>query len=208
MAAAVLLKGMTAYYLLHETYPVKAGETVLVHAAAGGVGTLLSQWASKIGATVIGTAGSEAKCALAKANGCKHVVNYAKDDFAKICLELTGGKGVDVIYDSVGKDAFEGNMTAIKTRGYFINFGLASGHIPPLDAMRVNAKSMYFNKSSLVHYYTDRAAGERMSGKVFDAIKSGTIKPSVEHTYKLADIVQALTDVTGRKTTGSVVLVP
>ena len=99
-------------------------------------------------------------------------------------------------------------MTAIKRRGYFVNFGLASGHIPPLDAMRVNAKSMYFNKSSLVHYYTDRASGERMSGRVFDAIKAGVLKPGVDHVYKLGDIVQALTEVTGRKTTGSVVLVP
>lgn len=208
VAAASLLKGMTAYYLLHETYPVKAGQTILVHAAAGGVGTLLCQWARHIGATVIGTVGSDAKVALAKANGCKHVVNYAKDDFAKVCLDVTDGKGVDVIYDFVGQDAFEGNMSAIRIRGYFVNFGLASGHIPPLDAMRVNAKSMYFNKSSLVHYYTDRASGERMSGRVFDAIKAGVLKPGVDHVYKLGDIVQALTDVTGRKTTGSVVLVP
>jgi NADPH2:quinone reductase len=208
VAAAVLLKGMTACYLLHETYAVKAGETVLIHAAAGGVGTLLCQWASHIGARVVGTVGSDAKVPLAKANGCAHVVNYAKDDFAKVCLELTAGKGVDAIYDSVGKDAFEGNMTAIKTRGYFINFGLASGHIPPIDAMRVNAKSMYFNKSSLVHYYTDRASGERLSGRVFEMIGRGVLRPGVDHVYPLADIVRALSDVNARKTTGSVVLVP
>ncbi len=208
LAAASVLKGMTAYYLLHETYPLKKGETVLIHAAAGGVGTLLCQWANHIGATVIGTVGSDAKMALAKANGCHHIINYAKDDFAKSCLEITGGKGVDVIYDSVGKDTFEGNMTAIRTRGMFVNFGLASGHIPPIDAMRVNAKSMYFNKSSLVHYYTDRASGERMCAAVFDLIGKGVLKPGVDHTYPLANIVQALKDVEGRKTTGSVVIVP
>lgn len=208
VAAAGLLKGMTADYLLHETYPLKRGETTLIHAAAGGVGTLLCQWARHIGATVIGTVGSDAKVAQARANGCHHVVVYTKDDFAKTCLEVTGGKGVDVIYDSVGKDTFEGNMTAIKTRGYFINYGLASGPIPPLDVMRINAKSMYFNKSSLVHYLVDRASGERMAGRVFDLIRQGVLKPGVEHVYKLDDVVKALSDVVSRKTTGSVVLVP
>ncbi len=208
LAAAAILKGMTADYLLHQTYPLKAGETALIHAAAGGVGTLLCQWARHIGATVIGTVGSDAKVALAKANGCHHVVNYSKDDFAKTCMEVTGGKGVKVIYDSVGKDTFEGNMTAIATRGFFVNYGLASGPIPPLDVMRINAKSMYFNKSSLIHYLVDRASGEHMSGRVFDLIKKGVLKPGVDHVYKLDDVVKALTDVTNRKTTGSVVLVP
>ncbi len=207
-AAAVLLKGMTADYLLHQTYPLKAGQTTLIHAAAGGVGTLLAQWAKHIGATVIGTVGSDAKMALAKANGCDHVINYAKEDFAKRCMEITGGKGIEVIYDSVGKDTFEGNMAACAVRGYFINYGAASGIPGPVDAMRINAKSMYFNKSSLVHYLTSRAEGERLSGRVFDMLKKGVLRLGVAHTYPLADVVRALTDVTGRKTTGSVVLIP
>jgi len=207
-AVAAFLKGMTAEYLLHQTYQLKAGQTVLIHAAAGGVGTLLCQWAKHIGATVIGTVGSDAKMALAAANGCDHVINYSKEDFAARCKEITGGKGVEVIYDSVGKDTFEGNMEAVATRGYFINYGAASGLLPPIDAMRINAKSMFFNKSSMVHYLPDRAAGERMSSHVFDMIAKGVLRPGVEHTYRLADVVQALKDVEARKTTGSVVLVP
>ena len=208
IAAAVLLKGMTAEYLLHATYPLKAGQTVLIHAAAGGVGTMLAQWAKHIGAIVIGTVGSDAKRAVATANGCNHVINYTTEDFAARTKEITGGKGVEVIYDGVGKDTFEGNMEACAIRGYFINYGHATGVPGPIDAMRINAKSMYFNKSNMFNYVTTREIGLQMSARVFDMVAKGVLRPSVDHVYKLADVAKALSDVANRKTTGSIVLVP
>jgi len=206
-AAAVFLKGLTAEYLLHATYPLQSGQTVLVHAAAGGVGSLLAQWARHIGAVVIGTVGSDDKVPAARANGCHHVINYAKEDFAARCKEITG-KGVDVIYDGVGKSTFEGNMEACAVRGRFINYGHASGVPGPIDAMRINAKSMWFNTSNMFNYLTSRADGERMSAHVFEAVAKGILKPRIERVYALTYVAKALSDVTDRKTTGSVIVVP
>lgn len=206
--AAVLLKGMTAQYLLHATYPMRAGQTVLVHAAAGGVGSMLSQWASHMCATVIGTVGSPGKIAAAKGNGCAHVIDYSRENFAHRVMEITSGRGADVIYDGIGKDVFEGNMEACAIRGYFINYGHASGVPGPIDAMRINAKSIYFNKSNMFSYVTSREIGERMAVHVFDMVARGVLKPEINRIYKLADVAEALADVEDRKTTGSVVIVP
>ena len=208
VAAAVLLKGMTAEYLLHATYPVKAGETVLVHAAAGGVGSMLSQWAAHIGAIVIGTVGSPDKVAIAKANGCAHVIDYRREDFGAHVKEITGGRGANVIYDGIGKDVLDGNLEACAIRGFLINYGHASGVPGPIDAMRINAKSMYFNKSNMFSYVTSREIGERMAAHVFRMVAQGVLKPDITRVYKLAGVAQALADVENRKTTGSVVVVP
>ncbi len=208
VAAAVLLKGMTAEYLLHATYPVKAGQTVLVHAAAGGVGSMLSQWAAHIGATVIGTVGSPDKVATAKANGCAHVIDTRNEDFAARVKEITGGRGADVIYDGIGRDVLDGNLDACAIRGYLINYGHASGVPGPIDVMRINAKSMYFNKSNMFSYVTSREIGERMAAHVMEMAAKGVLKPQISRVYALADVARALADVENRRTTGSVVVVP
>lgn len=208
VAAAVLLKGMTAEYLLHATSPVKAGQTVLVHAAAGGVGSMLSQWASAKGATVIGTVGGADKVAVAKANGCTHVIDYRREDFATRVKEITDGRGADVIYDGIGKDVFEGNMEACAVRGFFINYGHASGVPGPIDAMRINAKSMYFNKSNMFSYVTSREIGERMAQHVFEMAGKGVLKPEITRVYPLSEVATALAEVENRRTTGAIVVVP
>lgn len=208
VAAASLLKGMTAQYLLHQTYPVKVGQTVLVHAAAGGVGSMLAQWASHIGASVIGTVGSDDKITVARGNGCAHVINYAKEDFAVRVKEITGGKGAEVIYDGIGKDVLDGNLEACAVRGYLINYGHASGVPGPIDAMRINAKSMFFNKSNMFSYLPNREAGERMASEALLAVAQGVLKPAISRIYKLADVAQALSDMEARKTTGALVVVP
>lgn len=207
-AAAVMLKGMTAEYLLHDTFPLRAGHSVLVHAAAGGVGMMLTQWARHIGATVIGTVGSDAKAALARDAGCDHVINYAREDFAARVKEITSGRGVDVIYDGVGKDTFDGNMEACAVRGYFINYGHASGVPGPIDAMRINAKSMYFNKSNMFSYVTSPAIGASKAARVFEMAGRGVLRPRIEKIYKLADVAQALSAVADRRTSGSLVILP
>lgn len=208
VAAAVLLKGMTAEYLLHATYPVKAGQAVLVHAAAGGVGSMLSQWASHKGATVIGTVGSPDKVAVAKANGCSHVIDYRREDFAARVKQMTGGRGADVIYDGIGRDTCEGNLEACAVRGFFINYGHASGVPGPIDAMRINAKSMYFNKSNMFSYVTSREIGERMAQHVFEMVAKGVLRPEITRVYPLSDVAKALAELENRRTTGAIVVVP
>lgn len=208
IAAATLLKGMAAEYLVNATYPVKAGDVVLSHAAAGGLGGLIAQWSKHKGATVIGTVGANDKMAKARAYGCDHVVNYRTEDFAARVKALTGGKGATVIYDGIGKDVYEGNLDACAVRGYFVNYGHASGLPGPIDVMRINAKSMYFNKSNMFCYATTRDIGQRMADHAFDMVMKGVLRPDITRVYKLADVAQALADMECRKTTGSLVVVP
>ena len=206
VAGSSLLRGMTVQYLLNQTYPVSAGETILVHSAAGGIGSLMTQWGKHLGAKVIGTVSTAEKEEIAKSNGCDLVINYSENDFSDPVMEFTGGEGVRVVYDAVGKDTFEGNMNCLGIRGYFINFGAASGPVPMVDPAKINSKSLYFNKSSLIHYTADRTTAQNMAGEFFALIQSGAIKPVVGQSYPLSEASRAHQDLESRKTTGSVVL--
>lgn len=206
VAGSSLLRGMTVQYLLNQTYPVSAGETILVHSAAGGIGSLMTQWAKHLGANVIGTVSTAAKEEIAKNNGCDLVINYSDNDFSDAVMEFTGGEGVRVVYDAVGKDTFEGNLNCLGIRGYFINFGAASGPVPMVDPVKINSKSLFFNKSSLIHYTADRATAQNMAGEFFALVQSGAIKPVVGQSYPLSEAKRAHQDLESRKTSGSVVL--
>ncbi|GAB5507711.1 MAG: quinone oxidoreductase [Rhizobiaceae bacterium] len=206
-AAAMMLKGMTAEYLLRRTYPVKAGDIVLNHAAAGGVGLILGQWAKHIGATIIGTAGSPEKVALAKAHGYDHVIDYSKENFVEAVAEITGGKKCDVVYDSVGKDTFEGSLDCLKPRGMFVSFGNASGPVPPFAPTLLSQKgSLFVTRPTLFTYIATRPELEASAGALFDVVSSGAVKINVNQRYQLKDAAQAHTDLEGRKTSGATVL--
>ena len=206
-AAAMMLKGMTAEYLLLRTYPVKPGDIVLNHAAAGGVGLILGQWAKHIGATIIGTAGSPEKVALAKAHGYDHVIDYSKDNFVEAVADLTGGKKCDVVYDSVGKDTFEGSLDCLKPRGMFVSFGNASGPVPPFAPTLLSQKgSLYVTRPTLFTYIATRAELEASAGALFDVVTKGAVKINVSQRYQLKDAAQAHTDLEGRRTSGATVL--
>lgn len=208
-AAAMMLQGMTAQYLLRETYRVQPGDTVLIHAAAGGVGLIACQWAKSLGATVIGTVGSAEKADLARAHGCDHPVNYRDEDFVARVREITGGKGVPAVYDSVGKDTFEGSLDCLRPRGVMVLFGQSSGPVPPFDLGKLAAKgSLYITRPTLFVYTADRADLERTAGELFDVVGSGKVKIEVNQTYPLTDATQAHRDLEGRKTTGSTILLP
>jgi len=207
--AAMMLKGMTAEYLLRRTYAVKPGDAVLVHAAAGGVGLILGQWLSSLGVTLIGTAGSDEKVALAKANGYQHVINYRKDDFVAAVKDITSGKKCDVVYDSVGKDTFEGSLDCLKVRGMFVSFGQSSGPIPPISINLLAQKgSLYATRPSLFAYIATRPELEESANALFDVVKAGTVKVAVNQRYALKDAAQAHIDLESRKTTGTTVLIP
>ena len=206
-AAASMLKGMTAEYLIHRTYAAQAGETAMVHAAAGGVGLFLCQWLGSKGVNVIGTVGSDAKKETILAHGAKHAVNYKTENFTEIAREATGGRGVDVVYDSVGKDHWQGSIDAIRPRGYMVNFGNASGPLPPIDSVELNVKgSLFFTKASMRFYQLTRQELDDSAATLFGALASGDIKPIIGQTYKLEDAAQAQIDVWDGKTTGSTVL--
>lgn len=208
-AAAMMLQGMTAQYLLRETYRVQPGDTVLIHAAAGGVGLLACQWAKALGATVIGTVGSTEKAELARAHGCDHPINYREEDFVARVKEITGGKGVPAVYDSVGKDTFEGSLDCLRPRGVMVLFGQSSGPVPPFDLGKLAAKgSLYITRPTLFVYTADRADLERTAGELFDVVGRGTVRIEVNQTYPLSDAAQAHRDLEGRKTTGSTILLP
>ena len=204
-AAAMMLQGMTTEYLIRRTYKVKAGDTVLFHAAAGGVGLIACQWLKQLGATVIGTVGSPAKAKLAKAHGCDHVTNYNKQDFVKRVRSITKGQGVPVVYDSVGKSTFNGSLDCLSPLGMFVSFGNASGPIPPVDAGLLSQKgSLYFTRPTLMTYTAsdkDLAASAR---SLFAAVKKG-VKIEINQRYPMANAVQAHRDLEARKTTGSTV---
>jgi NADPH2:quinone reductase len=207
--AAAMLQGMTAHYLAFSTYPLKAGETCLIHAAAGGVGLLFCQMAKMAGARVIGTAGTEEKAALAKAAGADEVIVYTRQDFEAELKRLTDGQGAEVVYDSVGKDTFDKSLNCLKPRGMLVLFGQASGAVPPFDPQILNAKGcLYLTRPRLDVYIESREELEQRAGDVLGWIASGKLKLRVEHTYALADAPQAHIDLNGRKTTGKVVLLP
>ena len=208
-AASMMLKGMTVQYLIHRTYAVKPGDTVLWHAAAGGVGMIACQWLKAIGATVIGTVGSEDKAKLAKAHGADHVINYSTENFVERVKAITGGKGLPVVYDSVGKTTWEGSLDCLRPLGMMVFFGNASGPVPPLNTGILAQKgSLYVTRPTLMTYTASRADLEMTSKSLFDVVKSGKVKIEVSARYKLADAAQAHRDLEGRKTTGSVILLP
>jgi NADPH2:quinone reductase len=208
-AAAAMLQGMTAHYLINTTYPLKKGETALIHAAAGGVGLLLVQMAKNIGAHVIGTAGTEEKAKLAREAGADEVIVYATQDFEAETKRLTGGRGVHVVYDGVGKSTFEKGLNVLRPRGYMVLFGGASGPVPPFDPIVLSQKgSLFVTRPSLIHYVALREELEQRSGDVFAMIAAGKLKLRISQTYKLEEVQQAHRDLEGRKTTGKILLVP
>lgn len=208
-AASMMLKGLTVHYLIHSTYPVKKGETVLWHAAAGGVGLIASQWLKALGVTTIGTAGSDEKTALAKAHGATHVVNYSKENFVERVKALTEGKGVPVVYDGVGKATWDGSLDCLRPRGLIVSFGNASGPVPPVNLGILSTKgSLYVTRPTLATHIATRSDLVERANALFDVVKSGKVKIETTKKYKLADAQQAHRDLEGRKTTGSIVLVP
>jgi NADPH:quinone reductase len=208
-AAAVMLQGMTAHYLSHSTFPLKAGDTALVHAGAGGVGLLLTQMAVKIGARVISTVSTPAKAELSREAGASDVILYSERDFEAEVKRLTNGKGVDVVYDSVGKTTFEKGLNCLRPRGLMALFGASSGPVPPFDLIQLNSKgSLFITRPTLWHYIATRAELEWRSGDVLGWAASGALKLRTEHTYPLAQAAQAQIDMEGRRTTGKILLVP
>jgi NADPH2:quinone reductase len=209
VAAAVALKGATAEYLLQRTYPLQAGETCLFHAAAGGVGLIFGQWAKSIGATVIGTVGSEEKAQLAKSHGYDHVINYRQDNVVERVLEITGGAKLPVVYDGVGKDTFEMSLDCLRPRGLMVSFGNASGSPDPLDLQVLSNKgSLFITRPTMMSYVADTEEMRQSLGDVFDRVVSGAIKVEVNQRYDLADVQSAHEDLEARRTTGSTILVP
>jgi NADPH2:quinone reductase len=208
-AAAAMLQGMTAEYLLYSTYPLKKGETALIHAAAGGLGQLMVQMAKNIGAHVIGTAGSAEKVKLAKEAGADEVINYVEQDFEAETKRLTGGKGVHVVYDGVGKTTFDGGLNVLRPRGHMVLFGGASGPVPPVDPIKLMQKgSLVLARPSLAHYIATREELEQRAGAVLGWIAEGKVKLHIQRTYKLEEAAQAHRDLEGRKTAGKILLVP
>ena len=208
-AAASMLKGMTAHYLLHRTFKVKPGDTILGHAAAGGVGLILGQWAKHIGATVIGTAGSPEKVELAKAHGYDHVINYRESDFVPAVDEITGGRKCDVVYDSVGNDTFPGSLDCLRPLGMFVSFGQSSGSIPPFNLALLSQKgSLFATRPTLFAYIARREDLEASAEALFEAIASGVVKIEINQRYALKDAAKAHADLEARKTTGASVLIP
>ena len=209
IAAAIMTKGLTTYYLLCKTYKLKAGETVLFHAAAGGVGQIFAQWANSIGAKVIGTVGSDEKIQIAKDNGYEHVINYTKDDFTKEVLKITENKGVPVVFDGVGKNTFKGSVSCLQPRGMMVSFGNASGPLDLVDVKKdIQSKSLYLTRPTIVNYFTNRKDFQEGADAIFEKIKFGKIKIKISKEYKLADAEQAHRDLESRKLTGPAILVP
>jgi NADPH2:quinone reductase len=208
-AAAAMLQGMTAHYLVYDTYPLKKGETALIHAAAGGVGLLLVQMAKNIGARVIGTVGSEAKAKLARGAGADDVIIYTQQDFEAETKRLTDGKGVHVVYDGVGNSTFDKGLNLLRLRGYMVLFGAASGPVPPFDPAKLAQKgSLFLTRPSLPHYVATRDELDRRAAALFSLISGGKVKLRIEKTYKLEEAQQAHRDLEGRKTTGKLLLIP
>jgi len=208
-AAAMMLKGMTARYLLRDTYRVKKGDTILIHAAAGGLGLILCQWASHLGATVIGTVGSKKKADLARAHGCHHPIVYTRQNFADQVKRLTKGAGVPVVYDSIGKDTFPASLDCLQKRGLFVSFGNASGPIPPFAPGILTQKgSLYMTRPTLFDYIATRKELEANARDLIGVVRKGVVKIEINQSYALKDAASAHRDLEGRKTTGSTVLLP
>ena len=208
-AAAAMLQGMTAHYLCHSTYPIKTGDTALIHAAAGGVGLLLVQMAKRLGARVIATAGSEAKAELARGAGADEVIIYTEQDFETETQRLTGNQGVQVVYDGVGKDTFERDLKVLSPRGYLVLFGGASGAVPPFDLLGLTKHgSLFVTRPSLQHYVASRKELEQRANEVLQMVVRGDLKLRIHKKYPLEDVRQAHLDLEGRKTTGKLLLIP
>jgi len=208
-AAAMMLQGMTARYLLRGCYDVKAGDTILVHAAAGGVGLIVCQWAHHLGATVIGTVGSEEKAALARSHRCHHTILYNQEDFAERTREITGGKGVDVVYDSVGQATFMKSLDCLRPMGMMVAFGQSSGLVPPFDPGLLSAKgSLFLTRPTLMTYTAERDALLEHARDLFEVVGSGAVQIEIQQTYPLSEAARAHKDLEARKTTGSTILLP
>jgi NADPH:quinone reductase-like Zn-dependent oxidoreductase len=207
-AAGMMMRGLTSAYLMRRIWPLKAGDTILLHAAAGGVGLIVSQWAKLLGLTVIGTVGSEAKAEIARAHGCDHIVFYRREDVAARVREITGGAGVPVALDSVGKDTFAGSLASLRRRGLLVNFGTASGPVQNVDLLQLAIHgSAYVTRPALADYIADPAERAELAGELFDHVGAGRIRIDVNQRYALADAAQAHRDLEGRKTTGSSIFV-
>jgi|TARA_B100002052_G_scaffold256741_1_gene247743 NADPH2:quinone reductase len=209
LAATLMTKGLTTNYLLSKTYHLKAGETVLFHAAAGGVGQIFAQWANSIGAKVIGTVGSDEKIKVAEKNGYSHVINYTKENFAERVMEITKNEGVPAVFDGVGKKTFQGSLACLKMRGMMISFGNASGPLDPVNVPKdIQPKGLYLTRPSIAQYFTNRKDLQVGADSIFEKIKFGKIKINISKKYKLADAKQAHADLEGRKLTGPAILIP
>ncbi len=207
--SSAMTKGMTTFYLLHKTYVPKKDETVLFHAAAGGVGQFFCQWAKSLGLKVIGTVGSDEKVEIAKKYGCDEVINYSKEDFAKKVLELTNGKGVSVVYDGVGKTTYDKSIECLKLRGTMVSFGNASGPLDPIIVSKsLQPKGIYFVRPAMNQYFTNSEEIQEAANMLFKQISSGNVKIEIFKKYKLEDVVQAHKDLEGRKITGPAVIIP
>ncbi|WP_146907339.1 quinone oxidoreductase family protein [Arenimonas daejeonensis] len=207
-AAAMTMRGLTSAYLMRRIHPFKAGDSILLHAAAGGVGLIVSQWAKLLGLTVIGTVSTEAKAGLALAHGCDHVINYSHEDVAARVRELTGGTGVDVVFDSVGKDTFEASLNSLRRRGLMVCVGTASGPIPPFNPQLLAMKgSLYLTRPALADYIADPAEKAELAAELFEQVGAGRIRIEINQRYALEDAVQAHRDLESRKTTGSSIFV-
>ena len=208
-AATLMTKGLTVNYLICKTYILKAGETVLFHAAAGGVGQIFAQWANSIGAKVIGTVGSDEKIKIAEENGYAHVINYTKDDFAKEVMKITNNKGVPAVFDGVGKNTFKGSLACLKTRGTMVSFGNASGPLDPVNVPKdIQPKGLFLTRPSIGQYFTNRKELQDGADAVFEKVKFGKIKIKISKEYKLANARQAHEDLESRKLTGPAILIP
>jgi NADPH2:quinone reductase len=208
-AASMMLKGLTVQYLFRQTFPLKGGETILFQAAAGGVGLIACQWARALGVTMIGTVGSDAKAALARENGCAHTIVYTRENFVERVKEITGGKGVPVVYDGVGKDTFPASLDCLAPRGMFVSFGNASGPVPPFNIMMLTQRgSLYATRPTLVTYASTRESLNAMAGELFELVQAGKIKPDARQSFPLKDAAEAHRSLESRKTTGATLLVP
>ena len=207
-AAAMTMRGLTSAYLLRRIWPLATGDTILLHAAAGGVGLIVSQWAKLLGLNVIGTVSSDAKAEVARRHGCDHVIVYGREDVAKRVREITGGAGVSVVYDSVGKDTFAGSLDSLRRRGLLVCVGTASGPIPPIDAMQLAIKgSLFVTRPALADYIADPAEKAALAGEIFGHVAAGRIRIEINQRYRLEDAVQAHRDLEARRTTGSSIFV-
>jgi NADPH:quinone reductase len=208
-AAGVLMKGLTAQYLLRQTLPLERGDTVLFHAAAGGVGSIACQWARHLGLTLIGTAGGPEKCARIRDAGAAHAIDYRSEDFVARVKELTGGAGVKAVFDSVGHDTLMRSLDCLRPFGMMVSFGQSSGPVPPFDIVTLSTKgSLYLTRPTLATHLADRARFTRMAADLFEVVKSGAVKPDVQQRYPLAEVARAHADLEGRRTTGTSILIP
>ncbi len=209
LAATLMTKGLTTNYLLTKTYALKAGETILFHAAAGGVGQIFAQWAKSVGAKVIGTVGADEKIDIAKSNSYDEVINYSKNDFATEVMKLTNNNGVSAVFDGVGKNTFQGSISCLKPRGMMVSFGNASGPLDPINVPKdIQSKSLFFTRPTIGHYFTNRRELQKGADEIFEKVKFGKIKVSIFKEYKLSEASQAHLDLESRKLTGPAILVP